>query len=241
MQSSPLIEWFNAQVVPLLDAFNAGDLDRARRAHCAAAATLDAEPDPDARAAKAMRLAAAWVTVLRELGDAAGSQAVLTGLVAAWAGPQPGPQSALVAPVTELMTRLYHDARGWLPLAEPEARALIAAVPEPARGGNYWHSVACWAFKHQRLDLLELALAHFSSAPPPRQQAWLYYSTRLMYRLREHVALPQDLADAVSAITSRPELQELERALLTECRHQGLVTPEMEALLRSKSAALGAE
>jgi hypothetical protein len=234
MKTGPLITWFNESVVPMLDAYYAGDIEQARQAHAAAEASLESDPELDSSKAKWMRLSAAWVTVLMEYGEQDEGRQVLAQLMLAWAGPQPGLLSAEVARVTELMTRLHHDNRGWLPLFEPEARAMIAAVPDPVRGGNFWNAVGIWAFKHRERELLELALAHFSTDPPLKLQEWQYYSLRLMYRLLEQIALSRDVEQVIDAVGGKPQLHDFQLLILPECRRQGILSPLAEATLQGK-------
>jgi len=236
----PVAPWLKEFLFPMLDACWAGDVAAARRAYEAALATLPAEPDPDLRQCKWMKLSTPWMGVLMENGHAEEGLQVVAELLASWSAPQPGPDSTAAAIATELMARFYLDRGGWVPLHDSEARRLIETMPEEQRGGSFWSEVGIWAFKHGERDLLLRAVSHFGNEPPAKNEDWLYHSTLMLYRLLEEVALGEDFERLAELIDGPAKLRELQQFILPESRRQGIVTPRAEVLLTEKQQAYAA-
>jgi len=240
MKSGRISPWYFEFVAPLIDAYYAGDLDLARGLHAVALASLSQEPDHDFARAKWLRLQNAWIFILLELGQVDEGMHVFDELLANWGINQPGPESAEMARVCELLTRLHMDLGGWLPLHPQEVQQLINAVPEHRRGGNFWNEVGLWAFRHRNRKLLDEALIHFSGDPAGDHKDWFHWRLVLMRRMLTHSAKVADVRHVIGLIEERPQMREFKRYLLPACAAEGLVTPEIEVELEDKASKLAA-
>jgi hypothetical protein len=240
----PLGPWYNEHCRPINVQAYTGDEAGARAALARAWSVLQADAALDAdqqRALEYMLLAYDYTLVDHfSDSDAARGEQFGTTCAAFAARPPAGPLSDVAQAVNQVIMLGSGTRRGFIRMTEPEVDALWARIPSHAQTPNLWYYIVAWAYHHNNLRYLELAMERQTVETTGWQDDYFWLRTNFMYLLVEGRATRLDVEKTLRGYVHPHNFVDFRNMFLGRCEQAGLMDAELYLLLDQREAELRA-
>lgn len=153
--------------------------------------------------------------------------------------PPDGPLSDQVQAKVLLSLIGIGTRRGFVHATEEQLDGLLARIPEEFQTPNIWYYVVAWAFFHDNLKYLELALERQTVETTGWNDDYYWLRTNLMYQLVSGKASRLDLEKTLRSYRHPRHILDFRNLFLARCEAAGLMDSGLYALLTEREAELG--
>lgn len=231
--------WYEIWCRPVIQALYAHDRGEVENSLATAKNELERNSmSADQKQALRLQMRYLEYQMAKALGSKADAPAAYLAALAEIDLPVTGNVSRVMRARLLLQLRASGERAGFGPCPREVFDILVQDIPEGDRDLEFWHYVANWAFTHQVGEYLAQALEQFVVQAPGALSDYFFQRVNLMYLLVERRAMRADITELIRRLRLQEHCEDLVRHIWPVCESQGLVDPEMEALLESKCEAI---